>query len=173
MSANTNITAVQCKPFQHHMSEVREKLTNSQVYIYNKGPSEINVRVRGSNNLYGDGSVVCSGAYAGDERCYLIRQGQHYLLDNGLNKFNLYHFVQIEYFVVEDLPASFVWAPDCVLDRYEQYIELFPEQLIPVPLVSEMAVTNTSGVVKSPIISRNADDIVPSEDVLTTSRSVF
>lgn len=81
--------------------------------------------------------------------------------------------MQIEYFVVEDLPTSFVWAPDCVLDRYEQYVELFPEQLIPVPLVSEMAVTNTSGVVKSPIISRNADDIVPGEDVLTTSRSVF
>lgn len=161
------------KPFQHHVSEVREKLGSSQIYLYNKGPSEINVRVRGSNNLYGENSVVCSGQWAGDERCYVIRQGVHYLLDNGVNTHGLYRFVQVEYFSVEDLPGSFVWAPDCVLDRYESYVELAPHQMVAIPMQSEMAITNASGISRSPVVSKNAQDLVAGEDALAAGSLAF
>ena len=121
-------------------SDIRQKLTNSKIYVYNRGPCAVFCRIVGSSSFRGQ-HFKCTGQNIGDDRAYLLQPKVNYLLINSVRRFpdNKLDYCYLELLSGgKDIQCQLIWAPDAVQRECITYDVIGDEKLVDWPIAVEL-----------------------------------
>ena len=122
---NYDLSEERCQPYTHATTRVRQKLTNSHIYVFVEGRELLKLKLRYTYSLYWNNDIAYENDANGRFTFQVLEPGVNYLMYFPLNPGEKRLNVYLEYFT-GSLPATILWAPDCVVDRNVSYVEILP-----------------------------------------------
>lgn len=135
------LTGIILPPNAPRYTDARRKLTDSKIYVFNRGPCAVFCRIVGSSDFKGQ-HFRCTGQNIGDDRAYLLQPQVNYLLINSVRRFpdNRLDYCYLELLSGgKDVQCQLIWAPDSVQRECITYDVVGDEKLVDWPVAVQVA----------------------------------